>query len=486
MNEMPALPAALREKLPPEVQVYVGILEEQVVRQQAQISALQAQVEKLSAQLAQNSQNSSRPPSSDLPSVPPRPPVVPSGRKRGAQKGHPGHQRRLLDESELDAIETHWPTHCPHCATVLPQVALEEGEPARQQVWELPPIRPLVVEHRFPRVCCPQCQRTVQAERPATLPPGAFGARLTSLVGLLNGRYRLSKREVVSLLDAAFGVEISLGGVVRATQQLSAALAAPYAELGAAVAHSAAANVDETGWKQAGARRWLWVAVTTVATFFYLAARRARCELRQVLGTDYGGIVTSDRYSAYLGFAVAQRQLCWAHLKRDLVACSQAGGASGAWGKRALAVVAQLFALWHRFKQGEIDRASLQTQMQPHQADFRALLAEGRKLPAWSKAHGLCGDLLKLEPALWTFLTSQGIEPTNNAAERALRPAVLWRKSSFGSQSDSGLRFVERILSVSETCRQHQRPLLPFLSEAVAAYWAGLPHPSLLPSPHTP
>ncbi len=216
MNNLPPTPAALREKLPPEVTAYVRALEEQVVGLQAQVTTLQTQVttlqtqvEKLSAQLGQNSQNSSRPPSSDPPSAPPRPPVPASGRKRGAQKGHPGHQRRLLDESELDAIETHWPTHCPRCATVLPQVALEEHEPSRQQVWELPPIRPLVVEHRFPRVCCPQCQHTVQAERPATLPPGAFGARLTSLIGLLNRRYRLSKREVASLLDAAFGVEIS-------------------------------------------------------------------------------------------------------------------------------------------------------------------------------------------------------------------------------------------------------------------------------------
>ncbi len=154
------------------------------------------------------------------------------------------------------------------------------------------------------------------------------------------------------------------------------------------------------------------MAVTTLGTYFFLACSRARRELAQVVGLNYGGIVTSDHYNAYLCYPVAQRQLCWAHLKRDRVACAQAAGATGAWGARALEGVAQRFALWHRFKQAHIDRATLQSQMQPLQADFRALLVEGRQLPAWSKAHGLCGDLLKLEPALWTFLTSEGIEPT--------------------------------------------------------------------------
>ena len=323
----------------------------------------------------------------------------------------------------------------------------------------------------------------MRAPRPAHVPPGAFGPQLTSLVGLLNGRYRLSKREVADLLDTAFGIEMSLGMVVRATEQLTAALAAPYAEVQHALALTGQANVDETGWKEAGARRWLWVAVSTVATLFYLACSRAGRELEQLLGSAYGGIVGSDRYRAYLRLPVAQRQLCWAHLKRDLIACSQASGSTGAWGTRALEVVAQLFALWHRFKQHEIDRPTLQRQMQPHRDTFAALLAEGRDLPAWSKAHAFCTDVRAVEPALWTFLFVEEVEPTNNSAERALRPAVLWRKGCFGSQSASGLRFAERILTVTATCKQQQRPLLPFLTDALAAHWAGLPAPALLAPP---
>ena len=483
MNDLPPLPPNLRASLPPELQLYVQGLEEQVVLLRGQVTVLQAQVEQLQRQLKQNSQNSSRPPSADPPSAPARPKKEASGRKRGGQPGHPGRRREFVPESELSAIEVHWPDSCPHCATALPQLALPEREALRQQVWELPPIVPQVVEHRYPLVGCPHCQATVRAARPAHVPPGAFGPHLTSLVGLLNGRYRLSKREVADLLASALGIEMSLGMVVRATEQLTAALAAPYAAIQATVAPAAQAYVDETSWKQAGARRWLWVAVSTVGTLFYLAASRAGRELEHLIGGAFGGIVVSDRYRAYLRLPVAQRQLCWAHLKRDLVACSQAPGDTGAWGLRALAVVAQLFALWHRFKQGDLDRPTLQQQMQPQRAAFAALLEEGLTLPAWSKANAFCRDVRKVEPALWTFLFVGTIEPTNNAAERALRPAVLWRKGAFGSQSDLGLRFAERILTVTATCKQQQRPLLPFLTDALAAHWASLPPPALVPTP---
>jgi transposase len=470
---LPLLPSELREQASPEVQAYLLALE-------AQVAWLGAALERLTAQIKQNSQNSSKPPSSDGPDAPPRPKAPPSGRKRGAPPGHAGHHRALLPEDEVDGIVTHWPRCCPECQTPLPAVAAEGQALQRQQVWELPPLEPEVIEHRYPAVCCPHCQRLVRAQRPPEVPPGAFGSRLTSLMGLLTGRYRLSRREVVSLMDEAFEVEISLGSVVEATQQLSAALAVPYTEVVEVVAQSAHANVDETSWKEAGAKRWLWVAVTRLVTLFFAAASRAGRELDTLLGPTYGGYVTSDRHKAYLRLEMTRRQLCWAHLKPDLLAYSQYSGATGAWGKRALEVVAQRFALWHRFRAGELERATLQTKMQPLQAEFAALLAEGPTL-SHHKARGFCADLLKYESALWTFLAVEGIEPTNNAADRALRPAVLWRKGSFGSQSDAGLRFVERILTVTATCRQQQRPLLPFLTAALHAHWASLPPPSLLP-----
>jgi transposase len=475
MPDLPELSPEQRAEAAPELQAYLKALEERE-------AWLLAEVERLKAQLNQNSQNSSRPPSSDGPAAPPRPKAPPSGRTRGGQRGHEGHHRALLPEAEVDEIITHWPRCCPGCQTPLPKEAAEDQTTVRQQVWELPAVEPEVIEHQYPAVRCPTCRVVVRADRPAELPPGAFGPRLISLIGLLNGRYRLSKREVVNLLTEAYGVELSVGSVVKATEQLSAALAPVYEQVATVVAASAHANVDETSWKEAGAKRWLWVAVTSLVTRFFAATSRAGRELDTLLGADYQGYVTSDRHKAYLRLDLSRRQLCWAHLKRDLLAYSQYSGATGAWGQQALEVVAQLFALWHRFRAGEMDRAGLQANAAPLQAAFAALLAEGDSLLHY-KARGFCTDLLKYQSALWTFLAVEGLEPTNNAAERAVRPAVLWRKGSFGSQSDAGLRFVERILTVTATARQQQRPLLPFLTEALCAQWAALPPPSLLPPP---
>lgn len=230
MSELPELselPSGLRESLPAEVQAYVWALEQQVMSLRAEVVSQREQIEQLRARLNQSSQNSSRPPSSDPPSAPPRPKRERSQRKRGAQPGHPGHQRALLAEAEVEAIEVHWPQQCPGCQAPLPQEAAAGIEPVRQQVWELPPVQPVVVEHRYETVRCPECARVVRAERPAEVAPGVLGARLTALVALLNGRYRLSKREVVSLLEAGFRVPLSVGGVGRACEQVSAALAAP-------------------------------------------------------------------------------------------------------------------------------------------------------------------------------------------------------------------------------------------------------------------
>jgi len=471
MSEIPTLPPARREQLPLDVQAYLRVLE-------AQVATLQAQVEKLQAQVQENSQNSSRPPSADPASAPPRPKRAKSKRKRGGQPGHRGQQRVLLEASAVTEVVQHWPPVCPGCQHDLAAERHALGVMRRQQVWELPPVQAVVTEHRYATVACPRCERKVSVQRPAHVPPGAFGAHLTSLVACLNGRYRLSKREVASLLSTAFGVNMSSASVVRSCAYVSDALAAPYADLQTSVAQSAAANVDETGWKQAGQRRWLWVAVTPTRSLFHLARSRKGRELDTLLGHNYAGLVTSDRFSAYLRLPPAQRQVCWAPLKRDLTAFSETTGAAAPWGTRALAVVSQMFALWHRFRHGTLDREALQAQMMPQRTTFAALLAEGATR-RHSNLRGLCANLKALEPALWNFLATEGVEPTNNAAERALRPAVLWRKGSFGSDSTPGLRFVERFLSVATTCRQQGRHLLAFLTEALSAFWAAQPSPLL-------
>jgi transposase len=348
----------------------------------------------------------------------------------------------------------------------------------RQQVWELPVVRPHVTEHQYHTVCCPHSQALVRAERPKDVPPGAFGPRAAAVVGLLRGSYHLSDQEVGTLLADLFGLPISDGSVVALQTTVSDALLAPYAAVQTSMQAAAVANVDETGWKEAGARRWLWVVVTTSVTLFRVAGGRGAGVLRGLLGADFRGIVTSDRLKTYRCLDVDRRQLCWAHLIRNLLALADRKGALGAWAADMLALADLMFGVWYQFRTGAIDRETLQVALAAIQAAMRAIVERGAR--RYDQAQGLSEELLVLWPALWTFAAEEGVEPTNNAAERALRPAVLWRKRSFGAQSEAGNTFVERILTVRATCAQQKRHLLTFLTEAVQAHWSGQPAPMLV------
>lgn len=470
------------EPLPPPPEIAPADWEQTPPAVRQLISTLLAQVADLTARLGQHSGNSSRPPSSDPPSAPTRPARPPRGRRRGGQPGHPGHQRVLVPPERLDAVCEHHPTTCPHCQTPLAPDLPASGPPRCQQVWDVPPVQPHITEHRFATVTCPQCQHVVSAPPPPEVPPGAFGPHLVALIALLHGRYRLSVRETSALLADLFGLPVGVGSIPALCQQTSTALAAPYQEIATQVAAQPVANVDETGWKQAGQRRWLWVAVTALGTLFRVAPQRNTAALRALLGADFAGVIGSDRYSAYEPWPLERRQLCWAHLLRDVRAFAERDGPVGAWGQRGLDQIRGLFQAWHTLRPGMLDRAALQQQVGPVQAAVREWLSAGLELdlPA---AQQFSRALLTRDPALWTFLYREGVEPTNNAAERALRPAVLWRKGCFGADSTAGNEFVERILTVSATCRQQERHLWTFLAEAVQAYWAGGAAPSLVSTP---
>lgn len=471
MDEKLRLPDEIRSMLPLAVQAYITALE-------TEIGTLRQQVAELQSRTRQTSRNSSRPPSSDPPSAPRRRGRPSSKRKRGAQPGHRRKERPLLAVEDVDEVVDHRPQQCPRCQKELGQGVSVVEEPTRQQVWDLPVVKPHVTEHRYHRVQCPCCQMVVQAERPVEVPTGAFGPGVVGLVGLLRGQYRLSVREVARLLEDVFQLSICRGSVIDLSHLLSQALIPAYDDSKAQLCQSALAWVDETGWKEAGKRRWLWVAVTKLGAVFRLSNQRNADSLGSLLGKDFSGIVTSDRLKTYRMLQAAQRQLCWAHLQRNWQAFSEHDDPVGAWGRKALDHIRRMFRLWHRFLAGELDCATLQTRMRPVQRGIEHLLDQGLDLPL-GKAQSFCQELILLWPALWTFLTVEGVEPTNNTAERALRPAVLWRKGCFGSQSDSGKRFVERILTVVTTCRQQQRHVLAFLTETARAYMMGQPTPIL-------
>lgn len=445
----------------------------------------------LEARLGQDSSTSSRPPSSDPPKTQaqrraPPPPADREGepRRRGGQPGHPGRHRELLGEERVDRVVDVAPAACRGCGAGL---RLEAGpcDPAdeRVQVVELPPVRAEVTEYRLAARQCGSCGVVTRAARPAEAGHGSFGPRLHGVATLLVGRYRLSRREAVACLAELGEVELSVGALARLEQVTSAALAPVVDEAATAVRQATVANLDETGWWQGKTRSWLWTVVTDTLTLFRLDPTRSKAVAQALLGLDWTGIVGSDRYSAYRYLPLDQRQLCWAHLIRDFRKIAAYNQHQRPLGERLLAITTRIFAVWYRFRAAKIDRPTLLLELAPLQTELRQALEDGLKPPHAVVAGALCGNLLASWPALWTFARVAGVEPTNNAAERALRPAVLWRKGSFGTQSDDGSRFVERIMTVAASCKQQGRGLLDFLVAAITAARLGLPPPSLLPAP---
>lgn len=450
---------------------------------QALIVALQERVRELEARLGQDSSNSSRPPSTDpaQTSAKTKRRQPPSGRKRGGQPGHPGHFRALLPVDQVDHVVVVAPEICRHCGQPFPSAAPRRRARAwRHQVVELVgTLTVYVTEYQMQVRRCAPCGKRTRAGLPAGAPPGSFGPKLTAVAAMLLGKYRLSRREVQQLVADLWDVPVSLGGVVRLQQAQSAALEPVYAEVRQAVQQAAVVNMDETGWREDKHRAWLWTVVTAALTVFHIDRSRGGAVVDALLGSKFAGVVGSDRWSAYSRFPAARRALCYAHLKRDFQALVDRGGAAEPIGRWGLAELERLFALWHRFRVGELERREFQRRLVPLRARMGRLLWRGEE-SADKKAAGLCRGLNKWWEALWTFTKVEDVEPTNNVAERALRPAVLWRKGSFGSDSAAGSRFAERMLTVAATCRQQGRRLLEFLVAARKAILQGTPAPSLL------
>jgi transposase len=443
------------------------------------VIALQQRLAELEERLHKTSRNSSKPPSSDPPSAPPRQKRTPSGRRRGGQKGHPGHGRRLKPPEQVHRIIEVKPVSCATCGALL---LGEDPQPVRRQVTELPRIEPEVTEYQRHTLTCLACGAQTQAEWPAEIPSGSFGPRVQATVGYLTGRVGASQRDVEEMMETVFHADIALGSIPALEQQVSTALAEPVEEARAYVQKQPVNHVDETGWRQEGQRTWLWVNATPLVTTFLLLATRGTAGAKRVLGDAFQGIVGSDRWSAYSWLDPQRRQLCWAHLQRDVQAFVDRGGESARIGRALLDLVEQMFGLWHQVRDGLLSRADFQAAMEPIQRRVGELLREGTTL-SHDNTRRTCQNILKLEVALWTFVRVEGVEPTNNEAERPLRRAVLWRRRSFGTQSEGGSRFVERVMTAVTTLRQQERDVLDYLTDACAAAIRGDEPPSLLPNP---
>jgi transposase len=470
MNTTPPFPPELWEQTPIAVREYIRTLE-------ARVAALEATVQRLLERLQQDSHNSSRPPSSDPPhALRPRPPRGPSGRKRGGQPGHKGQSRALVPIEEVTSVVPVRPAQCARCQHPLEG---DDPQPDRHQVTEVPPVTPVVTEYQLHRLVCPACGAPTRAPLPAGVPAGSFGPRVQAIVALCTGAYRLSKRTTQEVMADLFGLPMSLGTIPHLEQATVQAVAAPVAAAQAYIRTQPVAHLDETGWREGRARAWLWVAVTAWVTVFVVRRSRGAKVVQDLLGEWFCGILVTDRWSAYHWYPTRWRQVCWAHLLRDFEAMIERGGRSQEIGEALRTQARQMFHWWHQVRDGTLTHAQFRVLMRPLRRHVARLLKMGQTCGV-AKTEGVCQEILKVYEALWTFVRVEGIEPTNNAAERAIRPGVLWRKNSFGTQSADGSRFVEAMMTVVATLKQQHRNVLAYMTEVCQAATAGAPAPSLL------
>jgi transposase len=444
------------------------------------VADLEALVRDLTARLGTNATNSSTPPSANPPQAPKPVVKTPTGKQSGAQPGHPAHLKRRLPPERLTRTVPFVPSHCRRCQEPLPaHPQPDDPEPTWHQVAELPEMAAAVTEYQGHFRTCPGCGTRNHAPIPSDLKAHSVGPRLAAVLAYLTGSHHVSQRGLEEIAADVFEVPLAVGTVAHLQAQVSAALAPAHAEAVAAVRAAPVKNVDETSWKLAGKLCWLWLAATGTVAAFLIHARRGWEGLTALLGAEVKGWVCSDRWSAYGRLSPFCRQVCWAHLKRDFQKLVDRGGAAAPLGRELLGIVGRVFEQWHLFRGGGIDRRALQERLDGDAQALERWLRSGCRC-ADAKAATFCANVLDLLPAVWRFVVSEGVEPTNNHAERLLRRGVLWRKNSYGSHSEAGCRFVERLLTVVQTRRLQGRSVLRYLYEALVAHRSGLPSPSLL------
>jgi transposase len=453
-------------------------LERQIGELLKHVAALTRQVAELTERLGQNSRNSHLPPSSDPPgtagkSGSPRPK---SNRPRGGQRGHRGSRREMVTADKVDDVVDLYPAECEKCWAALP----EQPDPcAKRYQWiEVPPLRPYIKETRRHAVRCPCCGfKTRAAYDEQEIPASPFGPRLMGIIALLTGVYHVSRRRAAKLLSDLVGVPVSLGAVSTVEARVSDAVEPAVAEAWRRVEGAPVKHTDGTTWLKAGAALALWTIASTTATVFKIVADGARATLAPLYGA-LRGILVSDRATALSFWAMERRQICWAHLLRKFVSFSERAGPSAELGRQLLDYTGLLFDYWHDHQAGKLDRATFRAWIAPVRVQVEAVL-ERAVASGIDRLAGSCANILEHRAALWTFVDVDGVEPTNNHAERELRAFVLWRKRCFGTQSERGNLFAERLMTVAHTARKQRKDVLPFLTACCQAQFDGTRVPSL-------
>jgi transposase len=453
----------------------IAELEEQVAR----LSSLEEELEKLRELLGRNSSNSNKPPSSDGPGTGAKAPKQKKGkgRRRGGQKGHRGAHRLLVPPEQVNEVVDLYPPECESCWEALPEEPDRRAK--RHQYTELRPLAAHTTEYRCHAVVCPSCGfKTRAVHDPEVIPRFAFGPRLMAVVAMLTGVYHLSRRQTVRLLWELLGVRMSLGSVSAIEKRVSDSVEPVFDEAWAAARKAAVKHTDGTSWLRAGVMLSLWTVATAAVTAFKIVADGQRETIKKLFVT-FGGVLVSDRATALKFWVMKRRQVCWAHLARKFVSFSERDGPAGVMGKELLDYTRLVFEYWSQFRAGRMSRDKLIERMAPVRRELEAVL-ERAKAANVRGLSGSCDDILEHREALWTFVERDGVEPTNNHAERELRGFVLWRRRSFGTQSERGERFAERLMTIAHTARKQGRDVLAFLAACSAPRPDGVPAPSLL------
>jgi len=453
---------------------YIQQLEAENATLKQRIQTLENRLEELERRLRMSSQNSSKPPSSDRPgtgvALPQR-----RRKKRGARKGHPPHLRSLLPPEKVSRRIELVPEACLCGSVRLKETA---DEPLRHQVVDLPPIEPDVTEYIQLVYRCRDCGELVYQPLPDEIKRRHFGPEVLALVGILTGSLNTSKRKALALMNELFGVPMSLGGLSACEEQLTEVLEQAHVEVTKHVQAQPTAHADETGWPRGNRQKgWLWTLCCTTAAAFMIQAGRGQAAAKNLLGA-FTGILHCDRWSGYNCFS-GLRQLCWAHLKRDFLSLSQAKGKMGRIGGELHDLAKHILYLRKRVREGTLLWQTFQYRMKPLIKRVETLLEKGAD--SGESLSGRCRRIFNQRQYLWTFVHDARVEPSNNLAERTIRQAVLWRKGSFGTQSERGARYAERILSVCATCRLQKRSLIAYLRQACRCHLHGNPLPSLIP-----
>jgi transposase len=452
---------------------YIKQLEEQNAELKQRIEKLEKRIEQLERLLGMNSQNSSKPPSSDPPGMCA---IMPKRRrkKRGAKNGHPPYLRELLPPEKVKQRIELTPQVCPCGGTYLEKT---DEEPLRHQIVDIPPIEPQVTEYIQHIFRCNACGKLIYQPLPDEVKRKHFGPGILALVAILTGMLNTSKRKALAMINEVFSVPMSLGGLSNCEAQLADALEHPYNETSEHIREQDVAHADETGWRRGNRQRgWLWALCCAGAAVFMVHAQRGQKAARKLLGAFCGTLV-SDRWGGY-NFFCGVRQICWSHLKRDFKAISEAKGTIGKIGLELYGLAKKILKMRARVRDRTLQWRTFQSRMTPLMERMEELLEEGAN--GIGTLSGKCRRIIKHRKHLWTFVYDQSVDPTNNLAERIVRQGVLWRKSSFGTQSERGARYVERILTVCATCRLQGRSVIEYLREACHCHLSGIAVPSLI------